>query len=131
MHNNGNPVDIEFNGLSLQFMQPIPGTTYQIVYQLPIKDVLWDLLYNNLWAIIAICFFATISIVGSLHIRTRFIAPNHNMFHEIQITNTISNYIISNIPTGFLLYNFSTNRKIMSNGIADLLFTPYGLDTYS
>ncbi len=121
IHNNGNLVDIEFNGLSLQFTQPIPGTTYRLVYQLPIKDILWDLLYNNLWAIIAICFFTTISIVGSLYIRTRFVAPNQNMFHEIQITNTISNYIISNIPIGFLLYNFTTNRKIMSNGIAELL----------
>lgn len=121
IHNNGNLVDIEFNGLSLQFTQPIPGTTYRLVYQLPIKDILWDLLYNDLWAIIAICFFTGISIVGSLYIRTRFVAPNKNMFHEIQITNTVSNYIISNIPIGFLLYNFTTNRKIMSNGIAELL----------
>ncbi|MFV9996769.1 MAG: phosphotransferase RcsD [Arsenophonus endosymbiont of Dermacentor nuttalli] len=121
IHNKGNQGDIEFNGLSLQFTQPILGTVYKLSYQLPIKDILWDLLYNNLWAIIAICLFTTISIAGSLYIRTRFIAPNQNMFHEIQITNTISNYIISNIPIGFLLYNFSTNRKIMSNGIAELL----------
>uniref|UniRef100_UPI0036D9B786 phosphotransferase RcsD n=1 Tax=Photorhabdus sp. RM322S TaxID=3342825 RepID=UPI0036D9B786 len=116
-----NKVNISQNGFWLEFSQPLKGTQYKLLYRISLKDLLLDLLYRNIWLLLADSIFIILSLGGLIYIRRKYITPNVLMNHELQIKDALSHEIISNIPIGLLIYDFSINQIIMSNNIADHL----------
>ncbi|KOY60955.1 DNA mismatch repair protein MutT [Photorhabdus heterorhabditis] len=123
-----NKANISQNGFWLEFSQPLSGTKYKLLYRVSLKDLLIDLLYKNIWLLLADSIFIILSLGGLIYIRKKYIAPNALMSHELQVKDALSNDIISNIPIGLLIYNFSTNQIIMSNKIADHLLPDIDLN---
>lgn len=56
-----------------------------------------------------------------LFIRKRLISPNTNMLQELNFNEALTSDIISHISYGILVYDFNTNKKILSNDIANQL----------
>ncbi|ERT12827.1 phosphotransferase RcsD [Photorhabdus temperata subsp. temperata] len=123
-----NKVNISQNGFWLEFSQPLKGTQYKLLYRISLKDLLIDLLYRNIWLLLADSIFIILSLGGLIYIRRKYIAPNALMNHELQIKDALSHEIISNIPIGLLIYDFSINQTIMSNNIADHLLPDIDLN---
>ncbi|NHB93635.1 phosphotransferase RcsD [Photorhabdus cinerea] len=123
-----NKANISQNGFWLEFSQPLSGTKYKLLYRVSLKDLLIDLLYKNIWLLLADSIFIILSLGGLIYIRKKYITPNALMNHELQVKDALSNDIISNIPIGLLIYDFSTNQIIMSNKIADHLLPDIDLN---
>ncbi|NHB61273.1 phosphotransferase RcsD [Photorhabdus sp. RW14-46] len=119
--NEINKVNISQNGFWLEFSQSLKGTQYKLLYRISLKDLLIDLLYRNIWLLLADSVFIILSLGGLIYIRRKYIAPNALMSHELQVKDALSHDIISNIPIGLLIYDFSVNQIIMCNNIADHL----------
>ncbi|MDX7998080.1 phosphotransferase RcsD [Xenorhabdus sp. Reich] len=116
-----NKVDVSLNGFWLEFSQPLNIVPYKLVYQVPLKALVVDLLFRNVWLLLSILLFFLFSLSGLFYIRRRYIAPNESMDHELKIKDSLSNDIISNIPIGLLIYDFESNQIIISNKIAEQL----------
>lgn len=123
--NNKNNISIQ--GAQIIFSQPVQGTSYKLIYELSLKDSLINILSNNFWLIICMILFTTLACGGSLYIRRRFITPNRTMYRELQAKDSINNEIVNNIPYGLMVYDFSLNRKVLSNSIANKLLTSMDL----
>ncbi len=112
---------VSIQGAQIIFSQPIQGTSYLLVYKLSLKETMLEILNKNIWLIICMILFTIFACGGSLYVRRRFISPNRTMYRELQTIDNINNDIINNVPYGLLVYDFSTNQKMISNGIANKL----------
>ncbi|MCP9267885.1 phosphotransferase RcsD [Xenorhabdus sp. XENO-1] len=119
-----NKVEVSLNGFWLEFSQHLNAMPYKLVYQVPLKALIIDLLIRNIWLLLSILLFSMFSLSGLFYIRRRYITPNASMDHELKIKDSLGNDIISNIPIGLLIYDFASNRLITSNKIAEQLI-PY------
>ncbi|AOM40604.1 phosphotransferase RcsD [Xenorhabdus hominickii] len=116
-----NKVEVSLNGFWLEFSQSINIMPYKLIYQVPLKTLIVDLLFRNVWLLLSILLFFLFSLSGLFYIRRRYIAPNAFMDHELRIKDSLNNDIISNIPVGLLIYDFEENQIIISNKIAEQL----------
>ncbi|PHM37468.1 phosphotransferase RcsD [Xenorhabdus innexi] len=119
-----NKVDVSLNGFWLEFSQPLNVMPYKLIYQVPLKALVVDLLLRNIWLLLSILLFLLLSFSGLFYIRQRYITPNASMDQELKIKDSLENDIVSNIPIGLLVYDFSSNQLIISNKIAEKLM-PY------
>ncbi len=108
-------------GTNLIFSQSIEGTNYQIHYRVSAKDIIIEILSYNLWLITCILAVALLALLATIFIRSRIISPNTTMLRELQFKEGVNNDIINNISYGILVYDFNTNKKILSNNIANQL----------
>ncbi|PHM46032.1 hybrid sensory histidine kinase in two-component regulatory system with EvgA [Xenorhabdus mauleonii] len=118
---NSNNVDVSLNGFWLEFSQPLKMMPYKLVYQVPLKTLIADLLFRNVWLLLSILLFFLFSLSGIFYIRRRYIAPNASMGHELKIKNALNKDIIANIPVGLLVYDFESNQMVIYNKIAEKL----------
>ncbi|WP_426576949.1 phosphotransferase RcsD [Xenorhabdus stockiae] len=121
-------VDVSLNGFWLEFSQPLNIVPYKLIYQIPLKALVVDLLLRNIWLLLSILLFLLLSFSGLFYIRRRYITPNASMDQELKIKNSLENDIVSNIPIGLLIYDFSSNQLISSNKIAEKLLPYLDLD---
>ncbi|MBD2793058.1 phosphotransferase RcsD [Xenorhabdus sp. 42] len=121
---DSNKVEVSLNGFWLEFSQPLNILPYKLTYQVPLKALIVDLLFRNVWLLLSILLFCLFSLSGLFYIRRRYIAPNESMDHDMKIKDSLNSDIISNIPIGLLVYDFESNQMIMSNKIAEQLI-PY------
>ncbi|MDC9605892.1 phosphotransferase RcsD [Xenorhabdus griffiniae] len=113
--------EVSLNGFWLEFSQPLDVMPYKLIYQVPLKALIVDLLFRNVWLLLSILFFFLFSLSGLFYIRRRYIAPNAAMDHELKIRNTLNGDIISNIPVGVVVYDFESNQVMIMNKIAEQL----------
>ncbi|OTA21174.1 multi-sensor hybrid histidine kinase [Xenorhabdus beddingii] len=120
-NNDPNKVEVSLNGFWLEFSQPLDVVPYKLIYQVPLKTLIVDLLIKNSWFLLSILFFFLFSLIGLFYIRLRYIAPNASMDNELKIKDSLSNDVISNIPVGLVIYDFESNQITMINKIAEQL----------
>ncbi|PHM75087.1 phosphotransferase RcsD [Xenorhabdus kozodoii] len=114
-------VEVSLNGFWLEFSQPLNIMPYKLIYQVPLKTLIVDLLFRNIWLLLSILLFFLFSLSGLFYIRRRYIAPNASMDHELKIKNGLNSDIVSNIPIGVVVYDFESNQIMTSNKIAEQL----------
>ncbi|OTA17313.1 multi-sensor hybrid histidine kinase [Xenorhabdus vietnamensis] len=114
-------VEVSLNGFWLEFSQPLNVMPYKLIYQVPLKTLIVDLLFRNVWLLLSILLFLLFSVSGLVYIRRRYIAPNASMNLELQIKDSLSRDIISNISIGVMVYDFESNQIITSNKAAEKL----------
>ncbi|MBI6547402.1 phosphotransferase RcsD [Xenorhabdus lircayensis] len=118
---NANKVEVSLTGFWLEFSQPLNSMPYKLIYQIPLKTLIVDLLFRNVWLLLSVLLFFLFSLSGLFYIRRRYIAPNASMDHELKIKDSLNNDIITNIPIGLVIYDFESNQIITSNKIAEQL----------
>lgn len=116
-----NDIEVSTDGTSLIFSQPIAGIPYSLSYEYPLKAIISEIVYKNIWLIISLLAFVSISVFGHLYIRNKYVFPYIAMTRNMRIKEEMTNDIISNLPIGLLVYNFSSNHKIISNSHAEKL----------
>ncbi|KLU15621.1 MULTISPECIES: phosphotransferase RcsD [Xenorhabdus] len=120
--------EVSLNGFWLEFSQPLDIMPYKLIYQVPLKALIVDLLFRNVWLLLSILFFFLFSLSGLFYIRRRYIAPNASMDHELKIKNALNSDIISNIPVGVVVYDFESNQIMIINKIAEQLIPHLNLN---
>ena len=108
-------------GTNLVFFQPIEGTNYQIHYRVSIKNILFNIASYNFWLIACMLAVSILALVATIFIRKRIISPNTTILRELQFKDGLNNDIINHISYGILVYDFSNNKKLLSNSIANQL----------
>ncbi|GAB1437900.1 phosphotransferase RcsD [Providencia sp.] len=108
-------------GTNLIFSHPIEGTGYQIYYHVSLKNIIFNVMSYNFWLIIGMLIMIFFALLIMVFIRKRLISPNTNMLQELQFNESLNDDIISHISYGILVYDFSANKKILSNNIASQL----------
>ncbi|WP_337090651.1 phosphotransferase RcsD [Proteus terrae] len=116
-----NSIEVSTDGSSLIFSQPIAGIPYSLSYEYPLKSIIKEITYKNIWLLISLLVFISISIFGHIYIRNKYVFPYISMTRNLRIKEEMTNDIISNLPIGLLVYNFSSNHKIISNSHAEKL----------
>ncbi|OAT46040.1 two-component sensor protein [Proteus hauseri ATCC 700826] len=116
-----NDIEVSTDGSSLIFSQPIAGIPYSLSYEYPLKAIITEITYKNIWLLISLFSFILISIFGHIYIRNKYVYPYISMTRNLRIKEEMTNDIISNLPIGLLVYNFSSNHKIISNSHAEKL----------
>ncbi|CDG20512.1 putative sensory histidine kinase (Phosphotransfer intermediate) associated with the RcsBC two-component regulatory system [Xenorhabdus poinarii G6] len=117
-------LEVSLNGFWLEFSQPLNIMPYTLIYQVPLKVLIVDLLFRNVWLLLSILLFFLFSLSGLVYIRRRYIAPNAAMSLELQIKEALNRDIISNISVGVIVYDFAANELVTSNKAAKKLM-PY------
>lgn len=116
-----NDIEISTDGSSLIFSQPIIGIPYSLSYEYPMKSMIKEIVYKNIWLLISLMVFVSISVFGHIYIRNKYVYPYISMTRNLRIKEEMTHDIISNLPIGLLVYNFSSNHKIISNSHAKKL----------
>lgn len=116
-----NNIEVSTDGTSLIFSQPIAGIPYSLSYEYPLKSIFNEIVYKNIWLLISLLIFISISVFGHIYIRNKYVFPYISMTRNLRIKEEMTNDIISNLPIGLLVYNFSSNHKIISNSHAEKL----------
>ncbi|MBQ0212852.1 phosphotransferase RcsD [Proteus vulgaris] len=116
-----NSIEISTDGSSLIFSQPIAGIPYSLSYEYPLKLIIKEIAYKNIWLLISLLAFISVSVFGHIYIRNKYVFPYISMTRNLRIKEEMTNDIISNLPIGLLVYNFSSNHKIISNSHAEKL----------
>lgn len=116
-----NSIEVSTDGSSLIFSQPIAGIPYSLSYEYPLKSIIKEIAYKNIWLLISLLVFISISVFGHIYIRNKYVFPYISMTRNLRIKEEMTNDIISNLPIGLLVYNFSSNHKIISNSHAEKL----------
>ncbi|CNH82236.1 MULTISPECIES: phosphotransferase RcsD [Yersinia] len=112
---------VTLNGYWLEFSAPLANATLKIVYRVPISVLAIDLLKNNFWLILTNLLLLSLAILGIYFIRRQFVYPSADMVEQLETQKSLSQEIITSLPQGLLVYNFSNNAVIASNQIADNL----------
>lgn len=108
-------------GTNLIFSHPIDGTSYQLYYHVSLKNIIFNVISYNLWLMTGMLIMIFLAILIMIFIRKRLISPNTNMLQELNFNESLTSGIISHISYGILVYDFNTNKKVLSNNIANQL----------
>ena len=120
--------DVETRGTSLVFSHQIEGSNYQIYYKVPLKDLVVGVIGYNLWLLVCMLVIIVLVLSTSIFIRKRIISPNSAMLHELNLKDNLNHDIINNISYGILVYDFASNKKLLSNSVVNPLLSSMDLN---
>ncbi|MBU9821067.1 phosphotransferase RcsD [Rahnella sp. BCC 1045] len=132
--NEGDPTDdgaastIALQGWSLVFNVPLNNSPLSLTYHVPLFSLVVDLSRNNFWLILINLFLMGLAMASIYFIRHQYIRPSENMAAQLQMQQALNQEIISGLPLGLLVYNFSNHSVILSNKIADQLLPHLSLN---
>lgn len=111
----------ELTGTNLMLSQPIEGTSYQINYNLSLKSIIFGVISYNFWLITCMFAVSILALLTTMFIRKRIISPNASMLDELQFKDALNNDILNHIAYGILVFDFNSNKKLLSNSISNQL----------
>jgi len=132
--NEGDPSDdnatssITLQGWSLVFNMPLSNSPLSLTYHVPLFSLVVDLSRNNFWLILINLFLIALAMTSIYFIRHQYIRPSENMAAQLHMQQALNQEIISGLPLGLLVYNFSNHSVILSNKIADQLLPHLSLN---
>ncbi|WP_413529320.1 phosphotransferase RcsD [Rahnella inusitata] len=132
--NEGDPSDdsatssIAVQGWSLVFSVPLSNSPLSLTYHVPLFSLVVDLSRNNFWLILINLFLIGLTMISIYFIRHQYIRPSENMAAQLHMQQALNQEIISGLPLGLLVYNFSNHSVILSNKIADQLLPHLSLN---
>ncbi|CNK03308.1 phosphotransfer intermediate protein in two-component regulatory system with RcsBC [Yersinia mollaretii] len=112
---------VTLNGYWVEFSAPLANATLKIVYRVPINLLAIDLLRNNFWLIVSNILLLVLAVLGIYFVRRQYVHPSADVVEKLEAQKSLSQEIITNLPQGLLVYNFSNNTVVASNQIADNL----------
>ena len=106
---------------NLEIAASLPSTPLQLVYRVSIGSLVVDTLHNLLWPLLINLLLFLLSIGGMLLLRQQSLRPNENQSAELDSLRVLNEEIVASLPVGLLVYDFASNRTILSNKIAEHL----------
>ncbi|CQJ49778.1 phosphotransferase RcsD [Yersinia enterocolitica] len=112
---------VTLNGYWVEISAPLTNASLKIVYRVPVTVLAIDLLRNNFWLILSNILLLALAVLGIYFIRRQFVRPSTDILDQLEAQKSLSQEIITSLPQGLLVYNFSSNAVVASNQIADNL----------
>lgn len=105
----------------IEIAASLPSTSLQLVYHVPLTSLVLDTLHNLMWPLLVNLTLLLLSIAGITLLRQQSLRPNENQSAELDSLRMLNEEIVASLPVGLLVYDFATNRTLLSNKIADHL----------
>ncbi|TQI81361.1 two-component system sensor histidine kinase RcsD [Serratia fonticola] len=112
---------VAIKGSWIEFSLPLPNAPMKLIYRVPAFNLALDLLRNNIWLLVVNLLLLGLSMMGIYFIRQQYIRPSENMAAELEGERSLNEEIVANLPSGLLVYDFTSNNVIISNKIAEHL----------
>ncbi|MBB3304280.1 two-component system sensor histidine kinase RcsD [Enterobacter sp. Sphag1F] len=106
---------------NLEIAASLPSTSLQLVYRVPLTSLALDTLHNLMWPLLINLVLFLLSIAGITLLRQQSLRPNENQSAELDSLRMLNEEIVASLPVGLLVYDFATNRTLLSNKIAEHL----------
>lgn len=106
---------------NLEIAASLPSTSLQLVYRVPLTNLALDTLHNLMWPLLINLVLLLLSIAGITLLRQQSLRPNENQSAELDSLRMLNEEIVASLPVGLLVYDFATNRTLLSNKIAEHL----------
>src|SRR5476649_218176 len=132
--NEGDPAQstdissITLQGWAVSFTAPLSNSPLTLTYHVPVVSMLMDLSRNNFWLVLVNLLLLGLAMAGIYFIRHQYIRPSENMAAQLHTQQALNQEIISSLPIGLLVYNFSNHSVVVSNKIADQLLPHLSLN---
>lgn len=105
----------------LEIAATLPSTSLQLVYRVPLTSLMMDTLHNLLWPLLINLLLFLLSFAGMTLLRQQSLRPSENQSAELDSLRVLNEEIVASLPVGLLVYDFASNRTILSNKIAEHL----------
>lgn len=106
---------------NVEIAASLSSTPLQLVYRVPILGLIADTLRNLMWPLLANFVLLLLSLAGLLLLRQQSLRPSENQSAELESLRILNEEIVASLPVGLLVYDFASNRTIISNKIAEHL----------
>ncbi|MDU6432624.1 MAG: phosphotransferase RcsD, partial [Pantoea sp.] len=90
-------------------------------YRVPLTSLMMDTLHNLLWPLLVNLVLFLLSFAGMTLLRQQSLRPSENQSAELDSLRVLNEEIVASLPVGLLVYDFASNRTILSNKIAEHL----------
>ena len=112
---------ITLNNPRVEIAASLSSTPLQLVYRIPLSTLAWDMLRNLMWPLMANLMLLLMSLAGLFLLRQQSLRPGENQSAELDALRMLNEEIVASLPVGLLVYDFASNRTIISNKIAEHL----------
>ncbi|AXF76458.1 phosphotransferase RcsD [Erwinia tracheiphila] len=116
-----NSTSVSLNNPNIEISASLTSTPLQLVYRVRVFELIVDTFHNLMLPLIANLLMILLSLCGIFLIRQQSRRPNENQSAELDSLRVLNEEIVSSLPVGLLVYDFSSNRTIISNKIAEHL----------
>ncbi|MBV4365519.1 phosphotransferase RcsD [Erwinia sp. BNK-24-b] len=106
---------------NIEIAASLTSTPLQLVYRVPLVGLVVDTLRNLMWPLLANFVLLLLSLAGLFLLRQQSLRPNENQSAELDSLRILNDEIVASLPVGLLVYDFASNRTIISNKIAEHL----------
>lgn len=106
---------------NLEIAATLPSTSLQLVYRVPVTRLFIDTLHNLLWPLLSNLLLFLLSLAGMVLLRQQSLRPSENQSAELDSLRVLNEEIVASLPVGLLVYDFASNRTLLSNKIAEHL----------
>lgn len=106
---------------NLEIAATLPSTSLQLIYHVPVTRLFVDTLHNLLWPLLINLLLFLLSLAGMVLLRQQSLRPSENQTAELDSLRVLNEEIVASLPVGLLVYDFASNRTILSNKIAEHL----------
>ncbi|MBX9444625.1 phosphotransferase RcsD [Dickeya chrysanthemi] len=125
------PTDIHREGASLEVSAQLMNSPIKLVYAIPLGRLVTDMLRNNLWIMALNLALLLISAAGFYALRRYYARPKDDLSHHLKEQQQMYGEIVSRIPIGVLVYDFSNNKVVVANILAERLYPHLSLKKIS
>ncbi|WP_252319034.1 phosphotransferase RcsD [Candidatus Symbiopectobacterium endolongispinus] len=126
--NNEDTTRVQLNGSLLEVAAPLVNAPVNIVYQLPLRQFAADMARNNIWLLLLNLALLALTLTGFYLWRQ----PNRNARDDpsprLRKQQALYQEIVKRVPIGILVYDFSANRVVVQNAIAEHLLPHLSLE---
>ncbi len=105
----------------IEIAAALPSTSLQLVYRVPLVRLLLDSAHNLMWPLLINLVLFLLSLSGVLLLRKQSLRPSENQSAELDSLRVLNQEIVASLPVGLLVYDFASNRTLLSNKIAEHL----------
>ncbi len=112
---------ISFVSPDIEISSSLTKTSLKLVYRTTLSRLIADTLLALFWPLLANFVLLILLLTGWYLLRQHALRPNDNNNPELESIRLLNQEIVASLPLGLLVYDFSTNRTIISNKIAQHL----------
>lgn len=126
--NNEDTTRVQLNGSLLEVAAPLVNAPVNIVYQLPLRQFAADMARNNIWLLLLNVALLALTLTGFYLWRQPNRDARDDPSPRLRKQQALYQEIVKRIPIGILVYDFSANRVVVQNAIAEHLLPHLSLE---
>lgn len=126
--NNEDTTRVQLNGSLLEVAAPLVNAPVNIVYQLPLRQFTPDMVRNNIWLLLLNLALLALTLTGFYLWRQPNRDARDDPSPRLRKQQALYQEIVKRVPIGILVYDFSANRVVVQNAIAEHLLPHLSLE---